>query len=331
MNEKLNLNERIESLRQNQVENDFQPIENQISVENEIEKLNFNYVLINPRAEIPSYDLGIEITDPKIAQNKENIDPQHGQNPDINTSAIEEALKFDLNSLKENAVLATIRPDADSVGAMAVIELRKNDITIDESLVSAIGKVDSYGFKKAIEDYPEIAPRKKEITAASQYSLGKNSIEEKVKFMKRLLANKSNWEEIEKINKDWETKLEEAGKKLTVEELVKDQAVIVKGDHPLAFNLGYEKAGIVTAYNSNFKRPWIENDKESEKWTIARYSEAEKIDIKSLKEQLNALEKQFDGSGSWGGPANLVASPQGETSKIPYDVIIETIKNNIKQ
>lgn len=317
---------------------DFESLEDLISIENEIEKNVYEYTTLNPRSETnPEFDLGIEITIPKLMlENVENIDPQHGKNANIESSAIEKALNYNLDKLPQGSKIATLRPDADSIGAMAVLELRSQDIIPDKELIKMIGKFDSYGYKKAQEMYPEIEVRQEEITAASQVCLGRDkSIEEKVTWMKKLLTNKANYDEIQSINNKWLEDKEKAKKSLEISPIVDDKAVLVTGSHPQAFAVGYEQAGIVAAYNPNFVRPWIENDTACEKWTIARYSEAEKIDIAKLKELLNEYEKKYsaenyDHKKTWGGPANLVASPQGYTSNIPKEKIIETIKSCIK-
>ena len=318
--------------------NNFNELENIISIEDEINKTNFNHIVLDFKQEVaPDYDLGIEITIAKLQKpNIENIDPQHAQNPNIDSSAIEEALSYDLSKLPQNATIATLRPDADSVGAMAVLELRKSQINPDENLVKAIGRFDSLGFKKAKELYPEVAVRQFEITAASQKCLSKDNILDKVKWMKNLLTNRVDWQEIKKINTDWESQKDIAKRNLQIEPLVEQKAVLVTGNHPQAFAIGYEEAGIVAAYNPKFSRPWIKDDSETEKWTIARYSEKENINIEQLKKTLNAMEKTFTGENhdpknTWGGPKNLVASPQGYTSAIPKEKIIEAIKSAISE
>lgn len=324
-----NVNPPMEFYDENTV-NDYVMLEQRVSIENEITRQRFEYLSLDPRSEIiPSYDLGIEITVPKLASNKPNIDPQHGSTPNLETSAIEEATEYNIDTLPQKATIGILRPDADALGAVSVLELRLGEICYDTELVKAIGRVDALGYKRAIEEHPEISPRQKEITAASQICLGKTPLAKKILFMKKLLTNRVDWSEIENINNDWKKQKEIAKKKLIVEPLIEGSAVMVTGDHPQAFAVGYEEAGIVAAYNPNFKRPWIENDPTTEKWTIARYSEKEPINITELKDTLNALEQNLEGTGKWGGPANLVASPQGETSKIPKSVILETIKSCI--
>lgn len=68
--------------------------------------------------------LGIEVTVPElaIACQLGNVDPQHtGGN--VHTSAVEEAVVWPLPP--DGTVMATVRPDADAYGAMAVFQLRR--------------------------------------------------------------------------------------------------------------------------------------------------------------------------------------------------------------
>ncbi len=94
----------------------------------------YNFKLFDPRpvpAAIATNDqifaqgpvLGIEVTVPVLAQRCElgNIDPQH-TGGDTSTAAIEVALEWPLPP--EGAMLATVRADLDSVGAMAVLAMR---------------------------------------------------------------------------------------------------------------------------------------------------------------------------------------------------------------
>jgi|GEM_PF-2246725 len=332
-----NFNNELKTVRENNVSNSIETndalisAENIVSVENELENNSFEYLTLDPKSEtIPAYDLGIEITIPKLAKDRVNLDPQHGPSGNPETSAIEEAMNYDLTKLEDRAKIATVRPDADSVGAMAVLELRKAEIEFDENLVKTIGRVDALGIKRAKTEYPEIEVRQKELSYANVKCFEKLPLAEKVIAMKKLLTNKVEWQEIEKAWSEIQAKKETAKQRLTIKPLLEDYAVMIEGNHPMAFDLGYENAGIVAAFNPNFKRPWIENDTESQKWTIARYSEKEPIDIKGLSVKLNELEKEYNGTGSWGGPANLIASPQGDTSKIPFEEIVKTIKQFIK-
>jgi hypothetical protein len=89
----------------------------------------YSYLVIDPRsAVVPPNTLGIEVTDPRIALlcDLGNLDPQHGfgrlPTEYLGNAACDAALAEWLPPA--GASLATIRPDLDSVAAMAVLSLR---------------------------------------------------------------------------------------------------------------------------------------------------------------------------------------------------------------
>lgn len=95
----------------------------------------FNYLVIDTRSPVvPTNALGIEVTDPAAAAlcDLGNIDPQHGHGAQgrYALSAVEQngiaacdaALTWPLPP--NGATLATVRPDLDSITAMAVLSLR---------------------------------------------------------------------------------------------------------------------------------------------------------------------------------------------------------------
>lgn len=102
--------------------------------------------------------LGIEVTSPILALRcgLGNIDPQHKIGGD--SSAIEVAFSHKCMPPKEGSKLVTIRPDKDSIGAMAVLTLKAQGRrgSINELLVSWIGAMDRHGYKAAAELYPEL-------------------------------------------------------------------------------------------------------------------------------------------------------------------------------
>jgi len=80
------------------------------------------------RVRVPEV-IGIEVTVPALAARcAVNLDPQHGSGPHVaacrDLAAIDLALSCTLPL--DGSTLATIRPDLDSVGAMAILELRRS-------------------------------------------------------------------------------------------------------------------------------------------------------------------------------------------------------------
>jgi len=81
---------------------------------------------------------GIEVTIPELAKRcVGNIDPQH-TGGDATRAAIEEAMIMELPP--SDVILSTIRPDLDSVGAMAILEMRNDQSNI--TLVIPYGNMD---------------------------------------------------------------------------------------------------------------------------------------------------------------------------------------------
>ena len=78
--------------------------------------------------------LGIEVTVGALAQRCTlgNIDPQHTDGKH-DRAAIQEAYECPLPF--QNTLLVTVRPDPDSIGAMAVLELRAQGTIIDSSSI----------------------------------------------------------------------------------------------------------------------------------------------------------------------------------------------------
>ena len=101
--------------------------------------------------------LGIEVTSESLAARcgLGNNDPQHQIGG--KSSAIEEALTWPLP--RDGSKLVTIRPDKDSIGAMAIFALRAQgkENKIDKMLVSWVGAIDRYGYKNALEMHPYLA------------------------------------------------------------------------------------------------------------------------------------------------------------------------------
>ena len=98
-----------------------------------------NAALIGP------FTLGIEVTEADLADacSLGNIDPQHTPGSTDNRAAIEAAMEWPLPPMGSR--LVTIRPDADALGAMAVLMLRAAGHTLDanaEKRVAQIGQWD---------------------------------------------------------------------------------------------------------------------------------------------------------------------------------------------
>jgi hypothetical protein len=119
------------------------------------------FIIVDQYSHVPANTLGIEITTPAIAArcDRGNIDPQHGQmsepfpgalttSPVLDaTAAIDAALDWPLP--KEGfGQIATERPDLDSIGAMAVLALRRDRVELSSEAIyriEAIAAADNFG------------------------------------------------------------------------------------------------------------------------------------------------------------------------------------------
>ncbi len=279
------------------------------------------YLVLRPeQADNPDYDLGIEVTVPSLVSRRPNLDPQHGGQGAPARSAIEAALTWPVPP--PGSRLATIRPDADSLGAMAVLACRLSGEAPDPSLVRAIGRLDELG--PAAWRHLEVLPWETHLLAAQAASRSADlHLNEKVGFLQRLLTRQSVRDELERWSMHEVASLRQAAKVLKVTGLFEGRCVLVAGAHPLAFDVGYRHAPVVLAYNPKFIRPWLPDDRPHRKWTIARADEHAGLDIQGLKE---ALCKREPG---WGGPRNLVASPQGQSTRLRRSTILSLVERHL--
>ncbi|HXE73477.1 MAG TPA: hypothetical protein VNO81_12530 [Candidatus Nitrosotenuis sp.] len=281
----------------------------------------YRYVQLDPAGpDRPDYDLGIEVTDPGLVGGRPNLDPQHGPGGSPARSAIEEALHLPLPG--PGARLATLRPDPDSVGCMAVLECRALGLRPDPGLVRAIGRLDALG--PAAWRLEEVRARERELRAARVICLGPGSLQEKVAFMGALLTGSCPPEQLEELYRKDLDELARAERELTLRWLVPEEVLMVEGDSPRAFEVGYRYAEVVVACNPTYRRPWVPGDPPHGKWTIARAHPGAALDIAGLTRDLAEAEP------GWGGTANLVASPQGRTPVLPREEILALVRKHLR-
>ncbi len=317
------------------------PKEQPISTEDqrrleEIEKL---VTLIDPKN--PNFEgisLGLEIT-LKTPDGFTNID-HHGENcTDESPSCIEQVMEKSLKELPEGK-MATVSPDLDSVGAMAVILLKREGKKVDERLVKAIGLLDrkgpAYFYEKGQQDLglenDEEFEKIKEILKACRYRLNieRLRLPEAVLFMMKILSGDYTEEEIKKYAQEYDKKLEEAKKESKVEVIIDGLLVFVESKHQMAFDIGYEKGKIVIAYNPEFE--WKGTGTITPKYTIARRdSNVREIDMEGLLEELNKIAEEKGLQGRWGGRENIIGSPIGENPLLDPEEVKDIVKKYIKR
>lgn len=257
--------------------------------------------------------VGIELTSSQYANRVViNID-HHGIGTDSETpSACEQTLECRLPSC--HSALVTERPDADSVTAMAVLELRRERLDFDPELVKAIGHIDRKGpHTKGYEAYRD------QCTAIARVAADFNrSMEERVVWVAMALMNTIDQTEIDELVAARDREFEEARSQSKVSVCLDGRLAEVRSTHRFATALGYEQADIVMAINPAFPvDPRHPEAGSYKKYTICRRDCHCHIDMELLLERLNKAEKAACDDGKlWGGRADIIGSPQGRESAL---------------
>lgn len=259
--------------------------------------------------------LGVEVTRATLAERcgLGNIDPQHvvgGKG-----SAIEEALTFLLPP--DDTRLVTIRLDKDAVGAMAVLELRRQgkDGRIDKLLVNWVGVLDRMQYLDARVKYPELAAMfTAEVTNAMNVIIKdeRRLLPRKVREVGAILSGEMPQEEISRIA------------------ALRERSVLHFNVETFGPNVGFTLAPGNYDHARNWGNPrfpvFVVHDPErhtesggvQDRWTLVRQQgkfdrlqfEADINDAEALVRGVS-LEELRQQSLVWGGNKNIVSSPQG--------------------
>jgi hypothetical protein len=282
--------------------------------------------------------LGIEVTVPALAARCQlgNIDPQHtGGNKDL--AAIEVALTAELPPA--DAVLATVRADLDSVGAMAVLSMRAEGIIFTTDMDMAVYEIASYD-KFARGDWPgqQLLPSREnpwpekfahlapEVLAVEDFKVPLNK---RVHGIEKMIALadcscSSASAEYHKRAKDERMAMIEALENGQIKVDLQDYLVVVESIHKAAINpVGYSFAPVVVALNPEFQpRADVPSVR---KFTIAQY-QAGYVDLKAVTAELNQLEPGTTTDSKWGGSPTIVGSPQGVSSALTVDQVVAVVE-----
>ena len=292
----------------------------------------------NPPTEPMPDALGIEMTEPAIARlcGLGNIDPQHGPDstPD-SPAAIEACLDEPLPP--EGARLLTIRPDLDSIGAMAVFLLRARGIEPSAILdirkrISRIADVDRFaqgpwpgrrGLPHSVEEILEdgIDPD----LAAMTVCVFERELQMAVK-VERI----ADWLETGKVPGIYQRRATRPAEQL-FQSMIEGKTdfsthhyhghaiASVVSTGLLALRQAYRLAPVVVALNPEFKFP---SGKRGKKFTIARWDETHaELDI--VAKHIARLE---DG---WGGQPGIKGSPQAHPSELEIEQVIECLSHGL--
>ena len=268
--------------------------------------------------------LGVEVTEPDLAARCElgNIDPQHA-GCDSTSSAIEAAMSFPLPDCK--ARLVTIRPDADAIGAMAVLALRRSKADFKAGEVDRIrligaadrwvkgswpgpskGPLDIEQIDDVLEPHPAIMGLR---DLAADHRL---SVHARVCLAMDWIAGgdlpalfklraRARIETTRRAFEDGE---------ITVRPALDGLVALVRSENPSGLALGYSIAPVVVAIGGC--------EGPGRKMTIAQWGESW-IDLPLLAARLNRFEP------GWGGSATIIGSPQGIGSQLSLSRVLEMV------
>ena len=278
--------------------------------------------------------LGIEVAIPELADRCfYNIDPQHGISPK-DCAAIQEAVIY--NPLPAGGtVLATVKTDLDSVGSMALIDIRSRQ----ESLKSLSGRVALVAKSDKFErgDWPGVTelpgmdgnnlwphPYSRLLNPIAMY-IGNSSIP--IKF--RVIAMKE-WFKTGAVPDGYEEKaIRERialARALELKEIkhsvhYSGQVCFVESMLHSATEVGYSRAPVVVTLNPKFPLP---HGEEIRKFTICAYNDTY-ADIPGALADLAKLERGWNGSKTIGG------SSQTKSSELEVITVLSVVSNHLKK
>lgn len=281
--------------------------------------------------------LGIEVTVPELAARcgLGNIDPQH-LGGHARVAAIEAA--FHRTPPTAGTTLVTVRPDADSVGAMALLTYRGENplppvrgdgftVQVDvrpEKLrvrVRMIADAD----KEAARPWPGPRPPAAPEELVSEVGVAQAAVmNHTIPFTQRV-----------QLMMDWLTGGDFTGREEIRARLaeeartawadcvptVRDGVAVVVGTHRLATSLGYRLAPVVVATNPAFR---FAGGEPHRKHTVCRWNSSVPMDWDGLLAELRSREP------GWGGSTSIAGSPQGVGSSLTTDVVAALVAKHAK-
>jgi hypothetical protein len=283
---------------------------------------------------------GVEVTIPALAsQCKTNIDPQHTDgNADL--AAIEEALTCDLTQAGTN--LATVRADVDSIGAIAVINLRLRgqDLSEAQSRIQAIADADKFARGEWPGQQPlpsrenpwpaqnAAANDSRELAAISAaISDFKAPMDQRVALMEEwLLTGKEPsdyFSKVEADRMDMITALDDG--RINATTTPDGKIAIVESTHQAATLVGYSLAPVVVAFNPEFS---VRGGEPHAKFTVCQYQSGF-VDMNAVTTELNALDTATTEKSTWGGQPNIKGSPQGIASSLDIPTVVGVVRKNL--
>lgn len=287
------------------------------------------------KEEQPQVDLGIEDT---IGVSDINID-HHGPDDTAETPSACEQI-FAMTPLLVAETIATVRPDADSIAAMAIYKSRSendgNTAHLNIPLISHIGMVDRFGPRalEGFDDEERNEHQKMVIAIAKIASDFRKTMEDRIVLVQQILEGNIDEDlesELEGLVQQRDREFVDALAASEVNVIVPRSLVFVKSSHRFATQIGYAQASTVLAFNPEMpvmaKNPetnrFSPTGETYRKYTICRYDSHVSTDIMAILEELNALES------GWGGRGDIIGSPQNKSSELSEEQVLAIVEKHV--
>lgn len=283
--------------------------------------------------------LGIEVTIPELAARCRlgNIDPQHSSTRS-SEAAIEAILRAPTPA--PGSMLVTVRPDLDSVGAMALLELRaRGGLSLSEDLafdvirrVKEIAAHDKFAngpwrgaqpLPSEQNPWPETAvqPNAKTLAALSAMVADfKVPLQDRVAAMMDYLVSgtvPADYEQQVARERANLAKALDRGEIAIEKHKVGDLDVcVVETTHRAATLVAYTQAPVAILVNPSMP---VQGSTPIRKLTVCQYADGH-VDLGALQKLLSSEEP------GWGGSRTIIGSPQGRSSGISPSRILDALR-----
>jgi hypothetical protein len=261
---------------------------------------------------------GVEVTVPALAARcVENIDPQH-TGGDITTAAIEVALTSELPPA--GATIATVRPDLDAFGSMAVLAMRADGVEFEDGIrgriqeIAAADKAESE-WRPGL-DVDAVSGRQALLVVVFD---ARRDVAERVAAVRTWLETGTfpgleaavvqvRRERSEQVVLDREVRLVAGGR-----------VAVIESTSRFAIGVAYRHAAVVIAVNPAFG---FQGGPEHRKVTICQ-AEPGHVELGEVRDELAAIE------AGWGGSPTIIGSPQGESTTIELDRLVAVVERHL--
>jgi hypothetical protein len=268
-------------------------------------------------ASTPSFGLEMTVPDLAAACSLGNLDPQHlGGNADV--AAIEEAVTCSLPP--EGARLVTVRADADSVGSMAVLAMRADGVSITEEAMER-----ALTIAAADKGHSEWSPAAGFIPATVFDALKVEVMNFRRPIEVRVALTRTWLETGDFPGSAEATATVDRERRETVDLVEEVQtspsgrvAVITTGSR-FGVSAAYARADVVVVVNPKFR---FGGGEPHRKVTVCQ-AKPGLVDLKAVFAALNETEP------GWGGSPTIGGSPQGVSSVIATDEIVEIVEQHL--